>query len=76
MCERMREKFGRGVVPDANLHDGDRHRVFALFRLEEKDKRMKICLISKQFYPKTIGGAEVYMYEIYKRIKKDNGLQF
>jgi len=37
---------------------------------------MKICLISKQFYPKTIGGAEVYMYEIYKRIKKDNVLQF
>lgn len=35
---------------------------------------MKICLISKQFYPKTIGGAEVYMYEIYKRIKKDNNI--
>jgi len=35
---------------------------------------MKICLISKQFYPKTIGGAEVYMYEIYKRIKKDNDI--
>ncbi len=35
---------------------------------------MKICLISKQFYPKTIGGAEVYMYEIYKRIKKGNNI--
>jgi len=35
---------------------------------------MKICLISKQFYPKTIGGAEVYMYEIYKRIKKDHDI--
>ena len=33
---------------------------------------MKICLISKQFYPATIGGAETYMYEIYKRIKKEN----
>ena len=42
--------------------------------MEEKNNRMKICLISKQFYPKTIGGAEVYMYEIYKRIKKDNNI--
>ena len=33
-------------------------------------RKIKICLISKQFYPKTIGGAEVYMYEIHKRIKK------
>ncbi|HDM36601.1 MAG TPA: glycosyltransferase family 1 protein [Candidatus Syntrophoarchaeum butanivorans] len=33
---------------------------------------MKICLISKQFYPETIGGAEVYMYEVYKRIRREN----
>ena len=32
----------------------------------------KICLISKQFYPATIGGAELYIYEIYKRIRKEN----
>ena len=36
------------------------------------DDKTKICLISKQFYPATIGGAETYMYEIYKRIRDEN----
>ena len=33
---------------------------------------MKICLISRQFYPATKGGSELYMYEIYKRVRKGN----
>lgn len=33
---------------------------------------MKVCLISRQFYPATKGGSELYMYEIYKRLRKGN----
>lgn len=33
---------------------------------------MKVCLISRQFYPATNGGSELYMYEIYKRVRKGN----
>jgi len=33
---------------------------------------MKVCLISRQFYPATKGGSELYMYEIYKRVRKEN----
>ena len=33
---------------------------------------MKICLISRQFYPATKGGSELYMYEIYRRVRKGN----
>ena len=33
---------------------------------------MKICLISRQFYPATKGGSELYMYEIYKRLRSKN----
>jgi len=33
---------------------------------------MRICLISRQFYPATKGGSELYLYEIYKRLRKGN----
>jgi glycosyltransferase involved in cell wall biosynthesis len=33
---------------------------------------MKVCLISRQFYPATKGGSELYMYEIYKRVRRGN----
>jgi glycosyltransferase involved in cell wall biosynthesis len=33
---------------------------------------MKVCLVSRQFYPATVGGSELYMYEIYRRIREKN----